>query len=243
MGDEKFDVYDDEAEEDDHATIATGANVEEAKRNALAQLRKVLPGLSEAHIEYLVVEEGNKGGFLGRGRTMARVEARVRRADPGEASKPVGETADEESAEELRTFLLKAVELMGLTADVEITESPESLVAEISGDDLGLLIGRHGQTIDALQYLSSIVVNKQRHTRRQVVVDAEGYRERRTSSLHQLADRVAARVAREHTAVTLKPMTAAERKVIHIRLKDHPRVETASEGQEPHRAVVISPRR
>ena len=77
----------------------------------------------------------------------------------------------------------------------------------------------------------------------QVIVDAEGYRDRRMSSLHMLADRVAQRVAREHEPVTLKPMTAAERKVVHLHLKDHPRVTTASEGNEPFRAVVISPKR
>jgi len=242
MDDAEFDTYADDAEDDDHATVATGATVEEAKRKAVEQLRKVLPAVGEADIEYLVVEEGNKGGFLGRGRTMASVEARVR---PAAAGEPAAAPPDElpGGAEELREFLQNAVGLMGLVASVDVSESPDAVSAEISGDDLGLLIGRHGQTIDALQYLAAIVVNRHRKARRQVIVDAEGYRERRASSLHQLADRVAQRVARERAPVTLKPMTAAERKVIHVHLKDHPRVETVSEGQEPHRAVVIAPRR
>ena len=91
---------------------------------------------------------------------------------------------------------------MGLSATVTVTETAETTMAEVGGDDLGLLIGRHGQTIDALQYLAAIVVNRRRKSRREVVVDAEGYRERRTSSLHVLADRAAQRVAREHTPVT-----------------------------------------
>ena len=156
---------------------------------------------------------------------------------------PPAEEVLPSAAEELRVFIEESVRLMGLSATVTVTESADTTVAEIGGDDLGLLIGRHGQTIDALQYLSAIVVNRRRKSRRQVIVDAEGYRERRTSSLHMLADRVAQRVAREHESVALKPMTAAERKVIHLRLKDHPRVETVSEGQEPHRAVVVVPRR
>jgi spoIIIJ-associated protein len=233
-------VGDDEADETDFSTVASGSSLEEAKRNALAQLRKLMPFVAETAIEYEVVDEAVKGGFLGRGRVLAKVEARVR---PSAASgAPKAEEGLPSAAEDLKVFIEDSVHLMGLTATVTVTETADTTVAEIGGDDLGLLIGRHGQTIDALQYLSAIAVNRKRKTRRQVIVDAEGYRERRNSSLHVLADRVAQRVASERTPVTLKPMTAAERKVIHIHLKDHPRVETVSEGQEPHRSVVIVPR-
>jgi spoIIIJ-associated protein len=166
----------------------------------------------------------------------ARVEARLRPPDERvEADLPEG-------AETLREFIQTVVDLMGVEAHVGASETPEAVRAEISGDDLGLLIGRHGATIDALQYIAAIVVNGDRRHRRQVVVDAEGYRKRREVSLKGLADRMAQKVARESASVQLKPMTAAERKVIHLHLKDHPRVETASEGNEPFRAVVISPR-
>ena len=240
-GEELREPDDDEVDETDFSTVATGSSLEEAKRNALAQLRKLMPFVAEADIEFEVVDEAVKGGFLGRGRVAAKVEARVRPA--AGAAAPRAEEALPPAAEELKVFLEDSVHLMGLSATVTVTETADTTTAEIGGDDLGLLIGRHGQTIDALQYLSAIVVNRRRKSRRQVIVDAEGYRERRTSSLHMLADRVAQRVAREHEAVTLKPMTAAERKVIHLHLKDHPRVETVSEGQEPHRAVVVAPRR
>ena len=234
------DEADEEGDETDFSTVATGSSLEEAKRNALSQLRKLMPFVAETAIEYEVVDEAVKGGFLGRGRVLAKVEARVR---PSAASSaPVAAEGLPSAAEDLKVFIEDSVHLMGLTATVTVTETADTTVAEIGGDDLGLLIGRHGQTIDALQYLSAIAVNRKRKTRRQVIVDAEGYRERRNSSLHVLADRVAQRVAREHTPVTLKPMTAAERKVIHLHLKDHPRVETVSEGQEPHRSVVIVPR-
>lgn len=252
--DEDYDALDDEldveadeddapaaesiADDTDFATIASAASVEEAKRKALQQLRKLMPSLDEADVEYLIVEEGSRGGFFGRGKSEARVEARVvstrDRAPQPEMT---------ESAEVLREFVQTTVDLMGVGAVVEAGETDEAVRANISGDDLGLLIGRHGTTIDALQYIAAIVVNGDRHARRQVVVDAEGYRDRREAALKALADRIAQKVARESAAVTLKPMSAAERKVVHLHLKDDPRVETVSEGQEPFRAVVVSPRR
>jgi spoIIIJ-associated protein len=234
---------DDGEEETEFATIAAAGTIDEAKRKALEQLRKVVPLVREADVEFVVVEEGSKGGFFGRGKAEARVEARLR---PAAERAPVeGEEGDEPSpgADVLREFVQTTVTLMGVDATVSAVQSGEVVRADISGDDLGLLIGRHGATIDALQYLAAIVVNGDRRERRQVVVDAEGYRERREAALVSLADRTAQKVAREGAPSALKPMTAAERKVVHLHLKDHPRVTTASEGNEPFRAVVISPRR
>jgi spoIIIJ-associated protein len=232
------DLAPDEIEDDDtdFATIADGASVEDAKRKALEQLRKVVPYVSEADVDFEVVEEGSKGGFFGRGKAQARVEARLRPSSQRvDGDRPPG-------AEVLRGFVQTVIDLMGIEASVEASEAGEAVRADVSGDDLGLLIGRHGATIDALQYLAAIVVNGDRRNRRQVVIDAEGYRERRETALSMLADRTAQKVAREGNSIALKPMTAAERKVIHLHLKDHPRVETVSEGQEPFRAVVVSPR-
>jgi len=183
------------------------------------------------------MEEGSKGGFFGRGKSEARVEARLR---------PAGERVAGDlppGAEVLREFVQTTVELMGIEAHISASEVGEALKADISGDDLGLLIGRHGATIDALQFIAAIVVNGDRRERRQVIVDAEGYRERREVALSSLAERTAQQVVREGAAVALQPMTAAERKVIHLHLKEHPRVETVSEGNEPFRAVVVSPKR
>jgi spoIIIJ-associated protein len=227
---------DEDEEETEFATIASGATIEEAKRTALDQLRKIVPYVNPSDVEYVVVDEGSKGGLFGRGKMLARVEARLRPSDERvEADLPEG-------AETLREFIQTVVDLMGVEAHVGASETPELVRAEISGDDLGLLIGRHGATIDALQYVAAIVVNGDRRERRQVIVDAEGYRERRAAALTALADRTAQKVARESVSVALKPMTAAERKVIHLHLKDHPRVETVSEGNEPFRAVVVSPK-
>ena len=227
---------DEEEEETEFATIAGGATIEEAKRTALDQLRKIVPYVNPADVEYVVVDEGSKGGFFGRGKMLAQVEARLRPSEERvEADLPEG-------AETLRDFIQNTVDLMGIEARVGASETPEAVRAEISGDDLGLLIGRHGATIDALQYIAAIVVNGDRRERRQVIVDAEGYRERRAAALTALADRTAQKVARESTSIALKPMSAAERKVIHLHLKENSRVETVSEGNEPFRAVVVSPR-
>lgn len=235
--DDDLQPIDDEELETEFATIATGASVQEAKRTALEQLRKIVPYVNPADVEFLVLEEGSRGSFFGRGRTAARVEARLH---------PPDEHAEDDlppSAEKLREFIQTVVGLMGVAAHVSAAETPEAVRAEITGEDLGLLIGRHGATIDALQYVAAIVVNGDRRERRQVIVDAEGYRERRAAALTALADRTVQKVVRDGAAVTLKPMSAAERKVIHLHLKDHSRVETVSEGNEPFRAVVVSPRR
>ncbi len=230
-------VDDSEDEETEFATIAGAATIEEAKRKALDQLRKVVPYVNEVDVEFVVVEEGAKGGLFGRGKMAAQVEARLRPSTERTAGEvPAG-------AETLREFVHTVVRLMGIEAAVSATDNGDAVRANISGDDLGLLIGRHGATIDALQYIAAIVVNGDRRERRQVIVDAEGYRERREVALKSLAERSAQKVAREGASVTLKPMTAAERKVIHLHLKDHARVETVSEGNEPFRAVVISPKR
>ena len=238
---------DDEADEDEgydededaHATVVSAPTVEAARRLALEGLRKIVPAVTEADVEFIVLEEGSKGGFFGRGKVEAQVEARLR---PSFSSAAVADEGPPPGAENLRDFVQGVVDRMRIDATVEAYDTVDAVHADISGDDLGILIGRHGATIDALQYVAAIVVNGDRRHRRQVVVDAEGYRKRREVSLKALADRMAQKAARESASVQLKPMTAAERKVIHLHLKDHPRVETVSEGNEPFRAVVISPR-
>ena len=229
-----------EADDTDFATVATGATVDAAKRKALEQLRKVVPYVQEGDVEFVVLEEGGRGGFLGMGKSQPRVEARVL---PG-ATASAGDAVDAAEAEQtLHDFVATVTVGMGLDVDVEVSWAGDALVAEIAGGDLGLLIGRHGQTLDALQYLAAIVVNGHSHARRQVIVDAEGYRNRREVSLKGVADRAAQRVERTRGEVTLKPMTAAERKIVHVHLKDHPKVETRSEGDEPQRCVIVSPKR
>jgi spoIIIJ-associated protein len=131
---------------------------------------------------------------------------------------------------------------IGVTADIDLVEGDETITVSCSGPDLGMLIGRHGQTIDAIQYLANAAMYRgYADDRKEVVVDAAGYRARRRVSLEALALRSAERCVADREAVELEPMTAVERKVIHIRLKEFGGVETTSEGTEPNRFVVIHP--
>src|SRR5581483_2417409 len=131
---------------------------------------------------------------------------------------------------------------IGIHARLAIEEDDEALTASFSGRDLGLLIGKHGQTIDAIQYLANAIVYRgQVDGRKAIVVDAAGYRDRRKTSLDALAVRCAERAVSSGERVELEPMTAVERKVVHLRLKEYPGVETSSEGTEPNRFVVIEP--
>ena len=227
-------VDDTEDEETEFATVADATTVEDAKRKALEQLRKVVPYVDERDVEFVVVEEGVRGGLFGRGKMLAQVEARLRPSD----QRIEGDTPP--VAEALREFVETVLHLMGIKADVSVSESADTVRADVAGDDLGLLIGRHGSTIDALQTIAGIAINGDRRERRQIIIDAEGYRGRREMALASLADRAVLSVTQDGASITLQPMSAAERKVIHLYLKDDPRVTTASDGNEPFRAVVIS---
>jgi spoIIIJ-associated protein len=149
-------------------------------------------------------------------------------------------TAD---GERLRRFLDRILREMGLIAQVHIVETGEELRAEIAGEDLGILIGRRGQTIDAVEYLAGIAVFPGSHPRRHVELDAEGYKERRRRQIERVALRKADEAAKRGRPVQLTPMTPAERKIVHLTLRGRTDVVTASQGREPNRSVVISPAR
>lgn len=148
---------------------------------------------------------------------------------------------DAPEASRLRSFLERVLREMGLSAQVRVTEGPEELQAEITGDDLGILIGRRGQTIDALEYLAGIAVFPGGRARKHVELDAEGYKERRRRQIERVAIRKADEAARKGRPVQLTPMTPAERKIVHLALRGRNDVTTVSEGREPNRVVVISP--
>jgi spoIIIJ-associated protein len=151
----------------------------------------------------------------------------------------------DESADRVRELLEKVSDALGLEADVVMEESDEGIRGTLEGDELGLFIGRHGQTIDAVQHLAFKVANRDagRNEAVRVTVDAAGYRERREQMLHRQADQAVARVARSGRPVALDAMSATERKVVHEHLKDRDDVETYSEGTEPDRHLVVAPRR
>lgn len=136
-------------------------------------------------------------------------------------------------------FLKDITEKMGLQLDITAKAGEESLYVDINGKDSGTVIGKRGQTLDAIQYLTSLVVNKDEEKYTRVVVDAENYREKRERTLEQLANRLADKVVRTKKSVRLEPMNPYERKVIHATLQSNPNVTTKSEGEEPYRRVII----
>jgi spoIIIJ-associated protein len=144
------------------------------------------------------------------------------------------------AAEALNGLLEKLVDALGLTAEVSVSDDGELVRGSLAGEDLGLFIGRHGQTIDAVQHLAMRVVASAAGERRLVEVDAEGYRERRAEALRGQADDAADEALRFGRAVSLDAMGASERKLVHEYLRDRGDVETYSEGDEPHRHLVVA---
>jgi len=212
---------------------ATGETVGEAKWAALRKLEELVPGLDREAVEFQVVSEGERG-LLGVGYTPAQVVASAV-VVPGQH----GEESAAASA--AREFVDRIAAAIGASITSSASEREGGVTVTCSGADLGLLIGKHGQTIDAIQYLANAVgrIEGGSHA---VVVDAAGYRARRTASLETVAQRAARRAAATGHRVELDPMTAVERKIVHEALKDDPEVETMSEGSEPNRYVVVVPR-
>jgi spoIIIJ-associated protein len=144
------------------------------------------------------------------------------------------------SAERVRELVERVVDALGVGGDVDVSETDDEIAVVVRGEDLGLVIGRHGQTIDALQHLAYRAAMDDGEGKR-VSVDASGYRERRAAVLHHDADEAAQDALRLGRPVSLDPMTASERRLVHEHLRDRGDVETHSEGNEPERRLVVSP--
>ena len=138
-----------------------------------------------------------------------------------------------------KEFLLGMFGKMGLSVQIEKLTTKDKITFQVHGEDLGILIGKHGQTLDAIQYLTNLVANKEVRRRCQIVVDVENYRSRREETLIQLAHRLGAKVRRTRQKIALEPMNAFERKIIHVALQNEKHIKTDSEGQEPYRHIVI----
>ena len=217
---------------------ATGETVGEAKWAALRELEQQHPGLDKAAVRFQVVTEGERG-LLGVGFTPAQVIATV---STDAVAQPVPPSDESELAAEARELVSRIADGIGVVGRIDVAETDDVITVSCVGPDLGMLIGRHGQTIDAVQYLANAVMwRRHPEDRKEVVVDAAGYRERRRVSLEALAVRSAERALTEGEPVELEPMTAVERKVVHLRLKEFDGVETTSDGTEPNRYVVVHP--
>jgi spoIIIJ-associated protein len=211
----------------------TAPSVEEAVEAALSEL-----GVSEQEVDVDVLQEPRQG-VLGIGAQPAEVVVRVRRSAP-----EVSEDELEEQGEIAAEFLEGLLTRMGVTADVEPTFEDGTMYVDILGEgpddeDIGLLIGRHGQTLEALQELARVVVGQRTESRARIVVDVEDYRRRQRARLEDRAREVARRVARSGREEELEPMNPFERKVVHDAVAGVPGARSSSRGEDPERRVVI----
>jgi len=222
---------------------ATGETVGEAKWAALRELEQRHPALDKSAVRFEVVSEGERG-LLGVGYEPARVLAHLPAEAAAAAAAAVEEAPaqDEGQAAEARWLVSRIVTELGIESSLDVDEGKDTITVTVSGPDVAILIGRHGQTIDAVQYLLNVIQYRAYgEAKKDVVVDAAGYRERRRATLEALADEIAERVRESGAAEELEPMTSVERKIVHLRLKEVAGVATTSEGTEPNRYVVVLP--
>lgn len=242
----------------------TGKTVEDAVKAALAEL-----GVSRDEVEVEVLESSKSSilGLFGGRDAKVRVtvketpapEPEAAAEEPAEApaketeevpeapAAPEKKPAEDRAADLAATaaaakeFLEQIFKAMGMDLIIEkfVNQKEDEVVLKIHGEGIGVLIGKHGQTLDALQYLTSLAGNKGRKTWNRVILDAENYRERRRQTLERLAKNLADRVRRTHKKAMLEPMNPYERKIVHMSLQNDPAITTYSEGEEPYRKVVI----
>ncbi|HHW43985.1 KH domain-containing protein [Desulfofundulus thermobenzoicus] len=200
----------------------TAKTIEEAVSLALAEL-----GIDREDAEIEVLEEPSRGLFGILGSKPARVRVQVK----------------DTPSRRTRDLLGKLFGAMDLTVELNIEEKGNNLRVDIEGKDVGILIGRRGETLDALQYLVNLYVNKNQLSRCRVILDVEGYRRRREETLQKLAQKLADKAKQRGRNVVLEPMTSHERRIIHTALQGRDDIYTFSEGEEPYRKIVISPRK
>jgi len=233
------------------------ATVEEALERASASL-----GLSVEDLYYKVVDEGSEG-FLGIGARDARIVVEVPGTEladvedvpetvdvpaPQDLSEVLGESSEaenvaapEELLEEIRDLAASVVKAMGFEARIDVYDADGFIAVDVAPDNTALFIGQKGETIDALQYLINAAIYRKRPFVKRIILDAEGYRQRRVEAIQGIAHRTARRAVRERRTVELPPMSPSERRVVHLFLRDNPQVTTASEGSGDNRRVRISP--
>jgi spoIIIJ-associated protein len=200
----------------------TGKTVDDALTNATVSL-----GVTSDQIKYEVVEEGSSG-FLGIGSKDALIKVII--------------SSEEDPKEVAKTFLDGVFEAMQLEVNLsmEFDEEDKTLSIDLAGPEMGVLIGKRGQTLDSLQYLTNLAVNRSAENYTRVKIDTEDYRRRRKETLENLAKNMASKVKRTKKAVTLEAMNPYERRIIHSALQNDNNVTTHSEGEEPYRYVVIT---
>lgn len=199
----------------------TSKTVDDAIMEALRELK-----ISREDADIIVIEEGSKGflGMFGGKNAVVRVK---RKFNPEKVAKD---------------FLKEIFVTMGIIVDIKTNFKDKQLLVDLKGDDIGILIGKRGQTLDSLQYLVNLVVNKGNAPYVSITLDTENYRQRRKETLENLALNLAKKVKHTGKKVVLEPMNPYERRIIHSSLQNDKYVSTYSEGEEPYRNVVISPK-
>jgi spoIIIJ-associated protein len=215
----------------------SGKSVDEAVEKGLAELR-----LARAAVDIEILDEGSRG-LLG----LGTAEARVRLTPRGSTAAGEGSTMTEEDSASAKEILETLLRGMGLSAKVEVlpdtsAEESRAFVLNIVGDDLGVLIGRRGETLHDLEYMTRLLAAHKTEHSPKLVVDVEGYRTRRERSLRELAKRMAERVQSNRQPITLEAMPPNERRIVHLSLRDHLTVKTQSIGEGDHRRVMIIPK-
>jgi spoIIIJ-associated protein len=236
------------------------ATVDEAVEKASASL-----GVSSKELSYEVVDAGSEG-FLGIGARDARIVVEVsevastdtaeesdeENTEPAlgslELSEVLGESSRAESVDvpeeflgEIKDLVASVVEAMGFDSRIDVYDAGGFIAVDVASDNTALFIGQKGETIDALQYLINAAVYRKRPFVKRIILDAEGYRQRRVEAIQGIAHRTARRAIRERRTVELPPMNPSERRIVHLFLRDNPEVTTASEGSGANRRVRISP--
>ena len=198
----------------------TGKTVEEALKHALDELK-----LTKDKVDVEVIDEGSKGLFNLIGAKPAKVKV----------------TAKPDSLDDAKTFLVSVLNSMGINADIDIKEENDIIKINLKGPKMGLVIGYRGETLDSLQYLVSLVVNKNHENPyKRVVLDAENYRHKREETLIRVAQKTAYKVKKSGRPYKLEPMNPYERRIIHSALQEYTDINTYSEGEEPFRRIIIS---
>ncbi len=198
--------------------VKEAKSIDEAIRLACDEL-----GIDREDAEIEIINEGNKGllGFIGNKNAVVKVTKKA-------------------GVDTLVVNFLKPIfDKMEIEANIEIQQEEGQMTVRLTGDDIGIVIGRRGETLDALQYLLSLVVNRNHEGYTRVILDVADYRQKREETLVRLANRVADKVMRSRRNLTLEPMNPYERRIIHSTLQDHKYVDTQSIGEEPNRKVVI----
>jgi spoIIIJ-associated protein len=223
------------------------SDVEEAVLKAAKSL-----GVSPEELRYEVLDEGS-AGCLGIGAREARIRVIEERPEsPSVMPEPpkeqetedeAGEEAPAELLEEIERLTSEIVHAMGLGGRVDVYDAGDFIAADVATDHTAILIGQKGETIDALQYLINSAIYRNRPFVKRIILDSEGYRQRRIEAIQGIAHRSARRAIRERRSIKLPPMSPAERRIVHVYLKDNPRVTTFSEGTGANRRVTVAPRR